>query len=48
MIAQDPYLQKFVQDFTKANSGKAFYSGLRGLGEFIFEDYESNRRRRVR
>ena len=48
MIARDPYLQKFVEDFTEANQGKAFYSDLKGLGEFIFEDYERNRRKRVR
>lgn len=48
MIAQDPYLQKFVQDFTSANKGKAFYTGLKGLGEFIFQDYETNRRRTIR
>lgn len=48
MIATDPYLQKFVQDFTKTNQGKAYFSGLDQLGEFIFEDYERNRRKRVR
>ncbi len=48
MIAQDPYLQKFVQDFTQANKGKAFFTGLKGLGEFIFMDYENNRRRKSR
>jgi len=48
MIAKDPYLQKFVQDFTAANKGKAYYSSLKGLGEFIFEDFEKNRRTRVR
>ncbi|MGH1363922.1 MAG: vWA domain-containing protein [Calditrichia bacterium] len=48
MIARDPYLQKFVQEFTRVNNGRAFYSGLKGLGEFIFEDYVRNRRRRVR
>lgn len=47
MIAQDPYLQKFVQNFTAANKGKAFYTGLKGLGDFIFQDYESNRRRKT-
>ena len=47
MIAQDPYLQSFVRSFTKANQGKAFYTGLQGLGEFIFEDYETNRKRNV-
>lgn len=47
MIAQDPYLQEFVEDFTEANNGKAFYAGLEGLGEFIFKDYEKNKRRRM-
>ena len=47
MIARDPYLQQFVQDFTAANKGKAFYTGLKGLGDFIFQDYESNRRRKI-
>ena len=45
MIAQDPYLKQFVQAFTKANQGKAFYTGLQGLGEMIFEDYETNRKK---
>lgn len=48
MIATDSYLQKFVQDFTQINQGKAYYAGLDKLGEFIFEDYERNRRKRVR
>ena len=46
MIARDPYLQAFVEDFTEANKGKAFYSGLQGLGNFIFADYERNKRRK--
>ena len=47
MIAQDPYLQHFVEQFTKSNKGKAFYTGLKGLGEMIFHDYESNRKKRI-
>lgn len=47
MIARDPYLQQFVQQLTEACHGKAFYSGLKGLGEFVFEDYEKNKRRRI-
>lgn len=45
MVASDPYLQEFVHDFTEANSGKAFYTSLQGLGEFIFEDFERNKKR---
>jgi len=46
MIAQDPYLQQFVEEFTEANNGKAIYTGLGGLGEWIFSDYERNRKRK--
>lgn len=48
MIASDPYLQQFVSHFTEANQGKAFYTGIKGLGEMIFEDYETNRKKRIR
>ena len=47
MIAQDPYLRKFVELFTAQNQGKAFLTGLDGLGEMIFEDYEKNRIKRI-
>lgn len=46
MIAQDPYLVQFVDQFTRANNGKAFYSSLQGLGEFIFRDYKDNKKRK--
>lgn len=48
MIANDPYLQRFVDEFTEANQGKAFFTGLQGLGEMIFTDYEANRRKRLK
>ena len=48
MIARDPYLQQFVRQFTEINGGRAFYSSLKGLGEYIFEDYIKNRRRTLR
>lgn len=48
MIAQDPYLMQFVREFTVANRGKALYTGLKGLGEMIFEDYENNRKKRIK
>lgn len=44
MIARDPYLVNFVDQFTNVNNGKAFYSSLEGLGEFIFMDYKKNKR----
>lgn len=48
MIARDPYLMQFVRHFTEANKGKALFTGLKGLGETIFEDYETNRKKRLR
>jgi uncharacterized protein with von Willebrand factor type A (vWA) domain len=47
MIARDPYLQEFVREFTKINHGRAYYSTLSGLGDFIFEDYIRNRKKRI-
>jgi len=47
MIARDPYLQEFVREFTKTNHGRAYYSNLNGLGDFIFEDYIKNRRKHL-
>ncbi len=47
MIAKDPYLRHFVDMFTAQNKGKAFLTGLSGLGEMIFEDYEKNRIKKI-
>jgi Ca-activated chloride channel family protein len=46
MVARDPYLINFVEELTKANHGRAYYSTLDRLGEFIFVDYIRNRRKR--
>ncbi len=48
MIARDAYLQRFVDKFTETNKGKAFYTGIKGLGEMIFEDYETNRKKKLK
>lgn len=45
MIARDPYLVQFVESFTQTNQGKAYYSGLGGLGDFVFRDYKDNKKR---
>ncbi len=47
MIATDPYLQRFVQEFTETNNGKAFFATLDRLGAFIFRDFESGKRKTV-
>jgi len=47
MIAKDPYLRRFVEIFTAQNKGKAFLTGLKGLGDMIFDDYEKNRIKKI-
>ena len=46
MIASDPYLKQFVEEFSDINGGKAYYSSLKGLGHLIFKDYQKNRRKK--
>ncbi len=46
MVARDPYLVNFIEELTKANKGRAFYSRLQNLGEYVFVDYLRNRRKR--
>ncbi|MFK7899263.1 MAG: VWA domain-containing protein [Cyclobacteriaceae bacterium] len=48
MIAKDPHLQQFVREFTEVNNGRAYYSSLNGLGEYIFEDFINNRKKNYR
>jgi Ca-activated chloride channel homolog len=45
MIARDPYLVRFVEAFTEANQGKAFYSSLQGLGSFVLDSYKKRKRK---
>ncbi|HSC52579.1 MAG TPA: VWA domain-containing protein [Phnomibacter sp.] len=47
MIATDPYLQRFVNEFTETNNGKAFFASLDKLGAFIFKDFERGKRKTV-
>ncbi len=46
MVARDPYLINFVEELTKANQGRAYYSSLNNLGEFVFVDYIRNRKKK--
>jgi len=48
MVARDPYLVNFVRKLTEMNRGRAYYSHLDKLGEYVFEDYLRNRRRRLK
>jgi uncharacterized protein with von Willebrand factor type A (vWA) domain len=44
MIARDPHLQRFIERFTEANQGRAFYTGLQGLADMVFRDHATNRK----
>ncbi|MCX7930096.1 MAG: hypothetical protein N2663_05185 [Chlorobi bacterium] len=44
MIARDQYLRGFVEELTRANRGRAFYSELDQLGKMLIVDYVRNRR----
>ena len=46
MVARDPSLVNFVEELTKANHGRAYYSSLSTLGEVVFVDYIRNRRKK--
>jgi Ca-activated chloride channel homolog len=48
MVTSDPYLQGFVKELTEANSGRAYFSGLENLGEYMFIDYIRNRQKKLR
>ena len=48
MVTRDPYLQDFVEQLTELNHGRAYFSALNKLGEYILMDFVENRRRRVR
>lgn len=47
MVATDPWLQQFVNEFTETNNGKAFFSGTDNLGQFLFYDFESGKRKKL-
>ncbi len=48
MVARDPWLIDFVQQLTEVCKGRAYYSSLNQLGEYIFVDYIRNRKQRFR
>lgn len=47
MVTEDPYLVGFVEKMTEMNKGRAYYSSLDNLGEYIFVDYVRNRKRKL-
>jgi uncharacterized protein with von Willebrand factor type A (vWA) domain len=48
MVSADPYLQNFVKELSEANKGRAYFTDLKNLGEYIFVDFIKNRRKNLR
>ena len=48
MVARDPDLQRFVQQLTELNHGRAYFSALNRLDEYVMVDFIRNRRRTFR
>lgn len=48
MVASDYDLKEFVLRLTKLNNGRAYFSSLDYLGEYVLLDFINNRQRRVR
>ena len=46
MITKDPYLQDFVAKLTELNKGRAYFSSADNLGDYIFWDFVSHRKKR--
>jgi Ca-activated chloride channel homolog len=47
MVADDPMLVQFVEEMTRINHGRAYYTQPGELGKFVFVDYIRNRRRQL-
>ena len=47
MVARDNWLIDFVKELTEVNKGRAYYSSLNKLSEYIFVDYIRNRKQRL-
>ena len=46
MVTEDPYLRKFVERLTELNRGRAYFTSVDRLGEFVIHDFLTQRRRR--
>jgi uncharacterized protein with von Willebrand factor type A (vWA) domain len=47
MLAKSYYLERFVEQMTKINRGRAFYTTPEQLGQYLVVDYLAKKRRRI-
>ncbi len=45
MIAEDPYLRRFVQKLTELNHGRAYFASPNNLGDYVFWDFLKHHRK---
>ena len=48
MLTSDPELKRFVENFTEACRGQAYFADSTRIESFVLVDFMRNRRRRVR
>lgn len=47
MLGQDTYMARFVNDLTKINRGRAFFTAPDTIGNYILVDYLAHRRKKI-
>ena len=47
MLDRSYYLIQFIDQLTKLNKGRAFYTSSEKLGQYVIVDYLTNKRRRI-
>ena len=48
MLEKSRALARFVEEITKINKGRAFYTSPESLGEYILVDYVASKKKRVK
>ena len=48
MLTSDPELQRFIENFTEACRGQAYFADSARIESFVLVDFMRNRRRRMR
>lgn len=46
MVTDDPYLQQFVAQLTELNKGRAYFSNVDNLGQFVLWDFVNQRKKK--
>jgi uncharacterized protein with von Willebrand factor type A (vWA) domain len=47
MLGQDYYMERFVNELTRINRGRAFFTSPENIGDYILVDYMTNRRKKI-